>query len=315
MEEKIKDLIILGAGPAGLGASIYASRYKIDHFLIGKEPGGYLNEIHRIENYLGFEGVPGIEMGAKMRAHVESLGVELQQATATKIEKMEGGFQVITDKGIFKAKKLLYTVGTSARKLDAPGEKEFFGKGVSYCSTCDGPFFRNKKVLVVGGGDSAAVAALMLAEYAESVTLVHRSSEFTCTPSYIDSLKANDKIKLEYNKSILKIEGENVVKSVSLKDANGNEEVLDMDGVFIEIGSVPNQRMLLELGVEVDERGFVKTNPDQSTSIEGIYAAGDITTNSNGFRQVITAAAEGAVAAVEIFKKLKEKQDGGNKTK
>ncbi len=307
MEGEMKDLIILGAGPAGLGASIYASRYKIDHIIIGKEPGGYLNEIHRIENYLGFEAVSGIDLGAKMRAHVENLGVTLQQETATKIEKIEGGFSVITEKGTYQTKKLLYTVGTSPRRLDVPGEKEFFGKGVSYCSTCDGPFFRNKKVAIVGGGDSAAMAALMLAEYAESVVLIHRGSELTCMPIYLDSLLTNDKIKIEYSKSISKIEGENVVKKVILKDNDGIEDGLEMDGVFIEIGSIPNQKMLLELGAEVDEKGFIKTGPNQSTSVDGIYAAGDITTNSNGFRQVITAVAEGAVAAVEIFRKLKEK--------
>ncbi len=307
MEGEIKDLIILGAGPAGLGASIYASRYKIDHIIIGKEPGGYLNEIHKIENYLGFESLTGFELASKMRSHVENLGAKLQQETALRIEKIDGGFEVTTDKGSYKAKKILYTVGTSARRLDVPGEKEFFGKGISYCSTCDGPFFKNKKVAIVGGGDSAAMAALMLAEYAESVTLIHRGDELSCMPVYLDSLRDNSKIKIEYNKGVSRIEGENAVERVILSNKEGGEEVVEINGIFIEIGSVPNQKMLLELGVEVDDKGFLKTKPDQSTSIEGIYAAGDITTNSNGFRQVITAAAEGAVAAVEIFRKLKEK--------
>ncbi len=303
----MKDLIILGAGPAGLGASIYASRYKIDHMLIGKEAGGYLNEIHKIENYLGFESITGMELGLKMRSHVEGLGIELQQEVAEKIEVVDGGFKVITDKGEHEAKKILYAIGTSARKLDIEGEEKFMGKGVSYCATCDGPFFRNKKIIVVGGGNSAAMAALMLAEYAEKVTLVYRGPELSCLPSYSDSLKDNDKIKIEYSKNIVRIEGENVVEKVILQDHEKEESEVEADGVFIEIGSLPNQEMLVSLGVEMDEQGFVRTSANQSTSVEGIYAAGDITTNSNGFRQVITAAAEGAVATLEIFRKLKEK--------
>lgn len=310
MEEKIKDLIILGAGPAGMGASIYASRYQVDHIVIGKEFGGYLNEIHKIENYLGFDSISGMDLGLKMRAHVEGLGISLVQEVATKIEKTNQGFKVITDNGEYEARKILYAIGTSARKLDIEGEKEFLGKGISYCATCDGPFFKNKKVVVVGGGNSAAMAALMLAEYAEKVTLVYRGVELGCLPSYSDSLKHNPKITIEYNKNIARIEGENVVERVILLDHEGVESEIITSGVFVEIGSLPNQEMLVALGVEVDGKGFVKTAPNQATSIDGIYAAGDITTNSNGFRQVITAAAEGAVASLEIFKKLKEKKSG-----
>lgn len=301
----MKDLIILGAGPAGLGASIYASRYKIDHVILGEEMGGYLNEIHRIENYLGFEVITGMELGMKMKTHVENLGGQLKQEKATKIEKIEGGFKVTTDKGEHEAKNILYAIGTSARKLNVEGEDEFLGKGVSYCATCDGPFFRNKKVVVVGGGNSAAMAALMLAEQDSEVTLVHRGPELSCSPNYFDRMSADERISIVYSKNVTKIVGENVVEKVVLTDEKGMESEVETNGVFVEIGSVPNQQMLLELGVEVDKNGFVVTGPDQTTSVEGIYAAGDITTNSNGFRQIITAAAEGSVAALEIFKKLR----------
>ncbi len=301
----MKDLIILGAGPAGLGASVYASRYQIKHVILGEEVGGYLNEIHKIENYLGFEAISGMELGMKMKAHVESLGGTLKQETALKIEKIEGGFKVTTNKEEYQARSLLYAIGTSARKLNVEGEKEFLGKGVSYCATCDGPFFRNKKVVVVGGGNSAAMAALMLAEQSNNVTLVHRGKELSCSPNYFDRMKNSEWITIEYNKNIARVEGANVVERIILKDEKDEEIVVEANGIFVEIGSIPNQQMLVDLGVEINKNGFIVTDQAQLTSIEGIYAAGDITTNSNGFRQIITAAAEGAVAALEIFKRLK----------
>lgn len=301
----MKDLIILGAGPAGLSASVYASRYKIDHLLIGAEIGGFLNEIHKVENYLGFDSISGMELGMKMKAHAEKLGGDLRQEVVQEMEKIADGFRIKTNVAEYEAKKIIYSIGTSARKLGVEGERDFLGKGISYCATCDGPFFRNKKVVVVGGGNSAAMAALMLAEHASSVVLVHRGAALACEPSYLDGMERKDNIEIRYERNVVKVEGENLLQKVFLSLKDGTQEEVETDGLFIEIGSIPNQKMIKELGVETDERGFVVTSKDQKTSIDGLYAAGDITTNSDCFRQIITAASEGAIAAVNVFKDLK----------
>lgn len=304
-KEKIYDLIILGSGPAGLSASIYASRYKINHLVIGSEIGGYLNEIHKVENYPGFESISGIELAQKMAAHAKFFGAEIKQEIIERIEKKDGGFEIKTNAGNYQAKFLIYSIGTSARKLGIPGEDEFKGRGVSYCATCDGPFFKDKNVVVVGGANSAAVAALMLAEHATKVTLFYRGEKVRCTPTYAQQMEKNPKIEVVCCTNLKEIKGENKVEKIMLDNPyNGNNE-FETDGVFIEVGSNPNNSLITALGVETDETGYIKTKPDQSTNLEKFFAGGDITTNSNGFRQIITATAEGAIAVYSVYEKMK----------
>lgn len=305
----MEKVVIVGGGPAGLTASIYLSRYKVEHTLFAPEVGGFMNETHKIENYPGFISISGFELSQKMGEHAKSLGVNLENKEIEKIEKIEGGFKISDfNGGEYFAENVIYAVGTISNKLGVPGEKELKGKGVSYCATCDGPFFKNKEAVVVGGGNSAAVAVFILAEHANKVTLIHRGDLPTCEPSYIEEMKTNKKIHLIPNANVKEIKGENNVEKVVLDvEVEGSNEY-KTDGVFIEIGSGPNTTLIKDLGVELNERGYVKVKADQMTNVENFYAVGDISTNSNGFRQIITAGAEGAIAAIAIFEKNKKKQ-------
>ena len=307
-EKEIQEVAIVGGGPAGLTASIYLSRYKVPHLIFATEVGGFMNETHKIENYPGFPSISGFELSQKMGEHTKSLGASIVTQEVEKITKEGDNFKLVTfDKEEFLAKKIIYAVGTISNKLGVPGEKELKGKGVSYCATCDGPFFKNKEVVVVGGGNSAAVAVFILAEHASKVTLVHRGDQPTCEPSYIEEMNANPKINLISNANVVEINGEDKVESVTLDTEVDGSSIYKTDGVFIEIGSGPNTVPVKELPLELNEKGYVKVNPDQSTNVENFYAVGDISTNSNGFRQIITAAAEGAIAAIAIFEKSSKK--------
>ncbi len=307
-EKEIQEVAIIGGGPAGLAASIYLSRYKVPHMIFATEIGGFMNETHKIENYPGFPSISGFELSQKMGEHTKSLGANIVAQEIEKVVKENNNFKLTTfNKEEFLAKKVIYAVGTISNKLGVPGEKKLKGKGVSYCATCDGPFFKNKEAVVVGGGNSAAVAVFILAEHANKVTLIHRGDKPTCEPSYIDEMNANPKINLIPNANVVKINGEDRVESVTLDTEVDGSLAYKTDGVFIEIGSGPNTSLITDLNVDLSERGYIKVNPDQSTNIENFYAVGDISTNSNGFRQIITAGAEGAIAAIAIFEKNKKK--------
>jgi thioredoxin reductase (NADPH) len=304
----MKDLIIIGAGPAGLSASIYSSRYNLDVLVLGQEQGGCMNESYNIENYPGFIAIPGMELGQKMKEHAEKLGGEIKQAQVKKIEKIDKGFKVETSSEEYETKRVLLATGTIFRKLNIPGESELSGKGVSYCATCDGPFFKEKKVTVIGGGNSAFNAALLLSRYAKEVVLFFRGDEPTAIPKYFDSVEKTPNIKLAPKLNLTEIKGDQKVEKIVLdKEWEGSKEH-EFDGVFIEIGSRPDNSFFENLDLELDENGFIKVNPDQSTNTEGVYAAGDITTNSNGYRQIITACSEGAIAVATISD-LKKKED------
>jgi len=304
MNTKIYDLIIIGAGPAGLAASIYASRYKINHLVIGKEPGGQANEAHKIENWPGTFSISGLELTQKMRQHAEKLGARIFMDSVSNIAGEGDAWNITTHTDQYKAKYIILALGMEYKKLQIPGETEFKGRGVSYCPTCDAPFFKDKVVAVIGGGNSAGSAALLLAEYASKVYLIYRGEKLKVDPAYEEKISKNEKIEVIYNTNIREIKGEKSVEKIILdKKFNGSDE-LAVQGVFIEIGSEPGVELTKQLSVNVDEQGFIIVNPDQSTNVEGVYAAGDATTGSNKTRQILTAAAEGAVAASSVYKKL-----------
>lgn len=297
------DLIIVGAGPAGLGASIYASRYKLNHLVIGEEIGGQVVEAWEIENYAGFDSISGKELMDKFRKQTEDLGGKIVQESVRKVERTKEGFAVHADGAVHEAKALIFALGMKPRKMNVKGEDAFLGKGVSYCATCDAMFFRGKDVAVIGGGDSAITAAIHLGEFANKVYLLYRE-KLTCEPSWVDEANGQSKLKMLCCTDIKEIKGEGAVSSITYEE-NSQEKELPVQGVFIEVGTVPGVAIAKELGVETDEQGYIIVDQTQETSVPGVWAAGDVTTGSNKFRQIITAVAEGAVAAGSIYKKLK----------
>lgn len=295
------ELAIIGAGPAGMSASIYASRYKISNIVIG-EPGGLAAKTHEIGNYLGFEKITGFEFAQKSEAHVRSYGAEVEYALVRAIEKIEGGFKaVLNNDKIVEAKNILIAVGTEHRLLCIDNELEYSGKGLSYCATCDGYFYKGKTVAVVGGGNSAFSAANMMAGIADKVYLIHRRDQFTAEGIWIDAAKKNPKIEIISSANVKAAKGEGKVEAIDL-EINGSISELKVDGIFIEIGFAPNVELFKPLGIALTESGFIIVDEGMKTNVPGVWAAGDITTGSNGFRQIITAAAEGAIAIASIMK-------------
>jgi len=305
MTEKIYDLIIIGAGPAGLGASIYASRYKLDHLVIGSEIGGQVTEAWEIENYAGFEKISGRELMEKFRKQSESLGGEIISGMVNKVEKNGETFKIYTEVGKeFQSKSLILSLGMKPRKLNIPGEDELVGKGVSFCATCDAMFFRGRTVAVIGGGDSAATAAIHLSEFAAKVYMMFVSGGLILEPAWMDKIKKNSKIEMIECSKITHILGTEKVSGIAY-EINEEKKELPVQGVFIEIGSSPGVALAHELGVATDEHDYIIVDQTQVTNVKGVYAAGDVTTGSNKFRQIITAVAEGAVAAGSVYRKLK----------
>lgn len=305
--EKIYDLIIIGAGPAGLTASIYASRYKLDHLLIGTVPGGQVSEIYKLENYPGFISISGTEFIEKLVEQVENLGMKLTKESISSIKKEESVFAVEAAGKTYKSHALILAMGTEYRKINIPGEKELIGRGVSYCATCDAMFFRNKTVCVIGGGNSAAVTAMELADHASKVYVIFRKEKMTAEPIWLERIRTNSKIEMIGGTNIIEIKGENKVEKIILDKAYNDKTFLELDGVFIEIGSDPGISLANKLGVASDDQNYIVVGSDMSTNIPGVFAAGDITTGSNKFRQVLIACAEGAIAVSSAYKMLKLK--------
>lgn len=306
--EKTYDLMIIGAGPAGLAASLYASRYKLEHMIFGVTLGGQIAEIKDIENWPGETSISGSKLIAKFTEQVESYGVKITpESVAGIVRKEDGVFEVDTGKKKYMAKSIIMSMGAEYRRINIPGEKELTGKGVSYCATCDGFFFRNKTVAIIGGGNSAAVAALEMADIADKVYMIFRKSECTAEPFWVDKINSNPKIECVKETNIIEIKGEQKVERVVLDNPYNDKTYLEVDGVFVEIGSDPGIGLARKIGVEIDEQNYIKVSGDQGTNIPGLFAAGDITTGSNKFRQVLTAASEGSVAAASAYKFVKLK--------
>jgi thioredoxin reductase (NADPH) len=306
MENKY-DLIVIGAGPAGLTAALYASRYKINLLVLGDPFVSTVCGAHLLENWPGTDKITGLELIQKFSNQVKSHGVEILNENVEKIEKKDL-FKVKTkEEKEFLAKTIIIATGAERKKLDIPGEKELLGKGVSYCATCDAPFLKNKEAAVIGNGNAAVMAADLLSQYASKVYLVVRSQDLLGEAIWQERIKDNPKIEIIYKTNVLEIKGQDRVESIILDQAYKNQKEIKVQGVIIEIGSKPISGWLKEVGVETDEKGYIKITSDGSTSLKGVFAAGDITNGSNNFRQVITAAAEGAIAALGVYNYLKGK--------
>ncbi len=295
------DLAIIGSGPAGYTAGIYASRASLKPVLFeGLESGGQLMLTTDVENYPGFDsGIMGPDLMQIFKKQAERFGTEIKTETINSIKKIDGGFSLKSAKDSYEFKSVIISSGASAKWLDIKGEKELQGHGVSACATCDGFFFKEKEVIVVGGGDSAMEEALFLTKFATKVYIVHRRDSFRASKIMQDRVLDNDKIEVLWNKEVTEIHGSESVESVSLADTkDGSSSEVNIDGVFMAIGHTPNVDFLDGL-VELDEKGYVKTGftTETSTSVPGVFAAGDVADSI--YRQAVTAAGTGCQAAID----------------
>jgi len=317
MNETIYDVIILGSGPAGLTAGIYAIRAGRKTLLIaGSRWGGQLMLTTLVENYPGFvEGIEGPELMVNMRNQTERLGVEILNSDVTEADFNKKPFEVKSDGKIFKGKSVIIATGADSIWLEAPGELQLRGKGVSTCATCDAFFFRDKDVIVVGGGDSAMEEALVLSQVTKSVTIIHRRNAFRASIAMQDRVFKENKIKVRWNTELIKYNGTAKLESVILKNSkSGKEEVKKIDGVFIAIGHKPNTGIFK--GIDLDEKGYVvrKLTKDEkgllkfrsTTSVEGVFTGGDV--HDYRYRQAVTAAGFGCMAALDADKWLMEQE-------
>lgn len=287
------DTIIIGSGPAGLSAAVYAKRAQLRAVVVEREymGTGQIAESERIDNYLGIYGESGYDLGERFRQHAVSLGAEFYEGEAVKIIPKEHYYSIVfSDDKILETKTIIYAAGANPRRLNIKGESEFSGKGVSYCAVCDGAFYKNKTVAVIGGGDTALQDAILLSKIAEAVYLIHRRDEFRANKALQQAVKNTKNIKPVLSAFPLEIIGDKKVTSVKILH-NNCEEIINTDGVFVAIGTVPNSK-LLEGIAELDDNNYVIANEDGITSAKGIFVAGDVRTKS--LRQVVTAVSDGA---------------------
>ena len=300
------ELAVIGAGPAGYSAGIYAGRSGIKTVIFDKSGGGGLAMLSpNIENYAGFESISGTELMEKMKQHASKYADIHFYEEVNKITKSKEILNIETSEGKYAVGAVLFSTGTEHRKLVVPGEVELQGKGVSYCATCDGFFFKGKKVSVIGGGNSALIEAIFLNQIGcKEVYLIHRRDELRAEKAYENEARGKQ-VQILFNKIVEKINGEEKVESLDLKDTvNNKKSKLEVDGVFISIGEIPQNELAKKLDVKLDKKGYINTDDQQRTSVKGVYAAGDIT---GGLCQVITACAEGAIAALASTEVLGKK--------
>ncbi len=294
-------LSIIGAGPAGLGAALYAGRARLEPLLIEKlSPGGQVLVTDWVENYLGFpEGISGYDLIDKFASQARRFGVQEINGEVEAVRPVEGGFEIalVNDQPIF-SKKVIIATGAGPNRLGIPGESELTAKGVSYCATCDGPFFRDKVVAVVGGGDSAVQEAVFLTKFARQVFLIHRRDRLTAIKILQEKALSNPKIEVIWNSVVERIKGQTKVEAVELYNRSEDRRwEMKVDGVFVFVGIRPHTDFVSGL-VETDQAGFIITDEWMRTSLPGIYAVGDC--RSKPLRQIITAVAEGAIAAYAV---------------
>jgi thioredoxin reductase (NADPH) len=295
------DIIIIGAGPAGLTAALYAYRYNLNTLLISKDLGGTVLEAHSVENFPGYKTITGIELMKLWINHIKSLKIEIQQEDIINIEKQKDIFIVTTKNGKkFQSKTIILALGMKRKRLNIKGEDQFLGKGISYCASCDAPLYKNKIIAVIGGGDTALIDAQLLSKYAKKVYIIHRRDQFRAEPTRVQQIKKNKKIEIIYNSNVKEIKGNNFVETIILD----NNTQLKVDGIFIDVGFIPSIDIIKKLNVKCDENDYIMVNNKQETNISGLFAAGDIT--NNPLKQIITATAEGALAAFSAFKFIKK---------
>ena len=296
------DLIIIGAGAAGLAAGIYGARSGLETLVLeGKMAGGTTLDAPLVENYPGFQSISGVELAQKMVAQCRTAGVTIHEFEKVLSLDLKGEKKIVkTNKTTYEAKAVIIASGSHYSEIGVPGEKEFLGRGVSYCGICDGPLFKGKRVLVVGGGNSALITALYIAGIASEVKVAHRRDAFRAEKALVKALKEKANTEILWNSEVKEIKGEKLVNKVTIFDRNtGETKELLVDGVFVQVGETPNSQLAKEAGVEVDKDEYVMIDIRQRTNIVGVYAAGDVT--NHPVKQVGTAVGQGITAALEAY--------------
>jgi alkyl hydroperoxide reductase subunit F len=294
------DLIIIGAGPAGITASVYAARKRMELLVITRDIGGQAAWSGDVENYTGYQFISGPELTVKFAEHLRKYNIALREnENAVEIKRIGNTISVKTDKGSYQAKAVIIASGKRTRELGVPGEKEFKNKGLTYCATCDGPLFSGKEVAVIGGGNSALDAALQLIKIAKHVYLVSITTQLGADPVMREQLEKSDKVTIFNQAQVTTVLGDKFVSAIKIK-RQGKEENLSVQGVFVEIGLIPNSECAPE--VEKNSLGEIKVNCHNETSVAGIFAAGDVTDVPE--KQIIIAAGEGAKATLSAFRYL-----------
>lgn len=302
---ELKDVIVIGAGPAGMTAAMYAARAQLDVMMIEQgAPGGMMNSTDSIENYPGFLSIKGMELGEKMYQNTQRDGVKHVYGIVTGIEDLGETKKVQTTDKEYEAKVVIIATGGVHRFLNVPGEEEYGGRGVSYCAVCDGAFFKDKDLIVVGGGDSAIEEGIYLTQLAHKVTVVHRRDSLRAKKDLQEQAFSNEKMNFIWDSVVEEIVGDgNKVTGAIIRDVKTNEtQTLQADGVFVYIGMLANTEAFKNLGI-CDEQGWIKTNELMQTSVKGIYAVGDV--RQKALRQVTTAVGDGTIAGQEAFNEIK----------
>lgn len=305
-KESNYDFIILGAGGTGLAAGMYAARLGLKTLVLGHSfsselpVGGIITTTNVVENYPGFIRLTGTELAQKIEEHARSYDlVTIKEEKADKVEKKGNLFQVKTNENVYLAKTILFATGTKWKKLEVPGATEFENKGVCYCALCDAPLYRNKIVAVVGGSDSAAKDALLLAEHAQKVYIIYRKDKIRPEPINLKRVEANKKIEVINNTNVLEVKGSKAIEKVILDKPYKGKKELELQGLFVAIGHIVLSDLAKPLGVKLNEKGEIMTDKEAKTNISGIFAAGDVA--DTPFKQLITGVAEGCIAAFSAY--------------
>ncbi len=308
-EKDMYDLIIVGAGPAGLAAAIYAARAELDFVVLEKEmmSGGQIINTYEVDNYPGLFHMGGFDLAMKLREHADALGAKFVTGEVTAVEQVPGGRKIICKDGTsYETKTVILSGGAKHRKLEAPGEEKLTGAGVSYCATCDGAFFRGKEVAVVGGGDVAVEDALFLARICKKVYVIHRRDSFRAAKTLVSRLTAAENVEIIYDSVVKEIKGENKVEALLVENKNTKEtREVELSGVFIAVGMLPETKIYEGL-VTLDATGYIVADETGITSDPAVFAAGDIRTKA--LRQVVTAASDGANAITSVERYLAEQE-------
>jgi thioredoxin-disulfide reductase len=299
----VYDLIILGGGVAGLGAAVYGARFELKVLVIAENLGGLLQQTHTVENYIGFKKIEAMTLTKNIIDHAKSYKqVTIKQETFKDVSKGKT-FKIKTNKATYEGKTVLFATGSFHRELNVPGEKDFRGKGVSYCGTCDGPLFSGKTIAVVGGSDSAAKEALLLSQYAKKVYMIYRGEKIRSEPIITDQVEKHKKIEIIYKTNVKEVKGNQFVTSVILDNSYKGNKELKLDGLFIEIGYIPKTELAEKIGVKLNKKHEIIINKQSETNVKGVFGAGDCT--NSDFKQAITGVAEGVRAAERAYEYIR----------